>query len=88
MRRLSFICIAWFDASSLMKPCGSVRVVRMWCGICTDPILKCFDNSEGLSYGNLVVGVISRALKLANSMRLGIVVPSQDLSGACINVLV
>jgi hypothetical protein len=41
-----------------MKLHNSVRVVRMWCGIHTDPILWCFDNSEGLNYGNLLVGVV------------------------------
>jgi hypothetical protein len=30
----------------------------MWCSICTDPFLKYFDNPEGLSYGNLLVGVV------------------------------
>jgi hypothetical protein len=39
-----------------MKPHGSVQVVRMWCGMRTDPILRCFDNLEGLSYGDLQVG--------------------------------
>jgi hypothetical protein len=62
MRRLSFVCIAWFDADDLMKHRGSVRVVRMWCGICTDLVLKCFDNLEGLSYGNLLVDVVSELL--------------------------
>jgi hypothetical protein len=41
-----------------MKPHGSIWVVRMWCGICIDPVLRCFDNPEGLSYGNLLVGVV------------------------------
>jgi hypothetical protein len=30
----------------------------MRCGECTDPILKCFINPEGLSYGDLLVGVV------------------------------
>jgi hypothetical protein len=29
---------------------GSIRVVRRVCGTCTDPILRCFDNLEGLNY--------------------------------------
>jgi hypothetical protein len=41
-----------------MKPHGSVQVVRMWCDICTDPVLRCFDNPGRLSYGNLLVGVV------------------------------
>jgi hypothetical protein len=41
-----------------MKPRGSVRVVRMWHDICIDPVLRCFDNPEGLSYGNLLVSVV------------------------------
>jgi hypothetical protein len=45
-----------------MKPHGSIRVVRMWCRIRTDPILRCFDNSEGLSCGDLLVGVVPELL--------------------------
>jgi hypothetical protein len=30
----------------------------MWCGIRTDPVLKCFVNPEGLSYGDLLVSVV------------------------------
>jgi hypothetical protein len=41
-----------------MKSHGSIQVVRIWCGECTDPILKCFINSEGLSFGNFLVGVV------------------------------
>jgi hypothetical protein len=41
-----------------MKSHCSVWVVRMWCGIQTDPILRCFVNPEGLSYGDLLVGVV------------------------------
>jgi hypothetical protein len=43
----------------------------------TDPVLWCFDNPEGLSYGDLLVGVVP---ELANGLRLGTVVLSQDLS--------
>jgi hypothetical protein len=43
-----------------MKPHGSVWVVRMWCGIHTDPVLRCFDNPEWLSYGDLLVGVVPK----------------------------
>jgi hypothetical protein len=41
-----------------MKPRGSIRVVKMWHDICTDPLLRCFDNPEGLSCGNLVVSMV------------------------------
>jgi hypothetical protein len=41
-----------------MKPHGFVRVVRMWCGKYTDPIIRCFINREGLSYGDLLVRVV------------------------------
>jgi hypothetical protein len=46
-----------------MKPHGSIRIVRMWCGICTDPVPMCFDNPEGLSYGDLLVDVIPELSK-------------------------
>jgi hypothetical protein len=41
-----------------MKPLGSVRVVKMWCGIRTDLVLRCFDDLEGLNYMDLLVGVV------------------------------
>jgi hypothetical protein len=43
-----------------MKPYGSVRFVRMWCGIRTNPVLMCFDNLEGLSCGDLLLGVVPK----------------------------
>jgi hypothetical protein len=43
-----------------MKPLGSIRVVRMWCGICTDPILRCFDDLEGLNCGDLLVHMVPK----------------------------
>jgi hypothetical protein len=36
---------------------GSVRFVKMWCDIRTDPSLRYFDNPKGLSYRDLLVGV-------------------------------
>jgi hypothetical protein len=50
-----FVC-----ADELMKPHGSVRVVRKWCDVRTDPILGCFDNPEVLNYGDLLVGVVPK----------------------------
>jgi hypothetical protein len=41
-----------------MKAQGSIQAVRMWCGICTDPVLKCFDNSEGLSCMDFLVNIV------------------------------
>jgi hypothetical protein len=55
--RLSSICTDWYNVDDLMKPHGSVQVVRVWCGIRTNPVLRCFDNPEGLNYGNLLLGV-------------------------------
>jgi hypothetical protein len=51
--------------------------------ICTNPVLRCFDNPEGLSYGDSLVDVV---FDLANGLRLGTVVPNQDLSGAWVSV--
>jgi hypothetical protein len=41
-----------------MKPLGSTRVVKMWCSVCIDLILRCFDDPEELNYGDLLVGVV------------------------------
>jgi hypothetical protein len=38
-----------FYADDLMKPHGFIRVVRMWCGECTNPVLRCFINLEVLN---------------------------------------
>jgi hypothetical protein len=32
---------------------GSIRVVRRWHDVRTDPVLRCFDNPEGLNYWGL-----------------------------------
>jgi hypothetical protein len=57
-RPSSIICTAWFCTDDLMKPHGSIRVVRMWCRIRTDTVLRRFDNPEGLSYGDLLVCMV------------------------------
>jgi hypothetical protein len=62
-----------------MKPHGSIEVVRKWCSKRTDPVLRCFDNPDGLNCGDLLVGIVP---ELANSLRLGTMAPSKDLSGA------
>jgi hypothetical protein len=41
-----------------MTSYGSIQVVRIWCGKLTNPILKHFVNPEGLSYGDLLVGMV------------------------------
>jgi hypothetical protein len=41
-----------------MKSHGSIRVVKMWCKIHTDPVLKCFVDPKGLNYGGLLVSVV------------------------------
>jgi hypothetical protein len=43
-----------------MKSHGLIRVVRTWCGECTNPVLRCFVNPEELSYGDLLVGVVPK----------------------------
>jgi hypothetical protein len=43
-----------------MKPHGSVRVVRMWCDMRIDPIFRCFDNPERLSYGDFLVSIVPK----------------------------
>jgi hypothetical protein len=43
-----------------MKPHDSIWIVRIWYGICTDLVLRCFDNLEGLNCRNLLVGVVPK----------------------------
>jgi hypothetical protein len=43
-----------------MKFHCSIQVVRMWCGIHTDPILRCFMNSEGLNCLDLLVSMVPK----------------------------
>jgi hypothetical protein len=47
----------------------------LWCGIHTDPVLRCFVNPEGLNFVNLE-GVVAELSELANSLRLRTEVPS------------
>jgi hypothetical protein len=65
-----------------MKPHGPIRVVRKWRSLCADLILRCLDNPEGLNNGYLPSKHGPRVHKLANGLRLGTTVPSQNLSGA------
>jgi hypothetical protein len=41
-----------------MKSHGSIQVIRLWCGIRTGPVLRCFMNPEGLNYEDLLVDVV------------------------------
>jgi hypothetical protein len=41
-----------------MKSHSFIWVVRMWCKIRIDRILRCFVDLEGLSYRDLLVGVV------------------------------
>jgi hypothetical protein len=34
----------------------------MWHYVCTDPVLRCFDDLEGLSCRDVLVGVVSKLL--------------------------
>jgi hypothetical protein len=43
-----------------MKPHASVRVIRKWCVLRTDPVLRCFDNAEGLNNGDFLVGIVPK----------------------------
>jgi hypothetical protein len=58
----------------------------MWCDMRTDPIYGCFNNPEGLNNRHLPSRHSPRVRELANSLRLGTVVPSQDLSGVYVTV--
>jgi hypothetical protein len=49
-----------YTTDDLMKSHGSIRVVKMWCEICTDPVLRFFVDPEGLNYGDLLVGVVPK----------------------------
>jgi hypothetical protein len=53
-----FYMYYWYNAYDIIKPHGSIWVVRMCCVIHTDPVLKCFSDPEGLTYENLLVGVV------------------------------
>jgi hypothetical protein len=58
----------------------------LWCGICTNLILRCVYNPNGLNHGDLLEGVIPELGELANGLRLNSEVLSQDLSGAWVTI--
>jgi hypothetical protein len=49
----NFVC-----ANDLMKPHSPIQFVKMWHGMCTDPILRCFEVPKGLSNGDLLVSIV------------------------------
>jgi hypothetical protein len=51
-----------------------------------DPILRCLDDTEGLNNEHFPSWCGPRVHELANGLRLGTAVPSQDLSGAWVTV--
>jgi hypothetical protein len=51
-----------YDADDLKKPHGSIWVVRMWCRIRTNPVLRCFVNPEGLNYRDLILGMVHKVV--------------------------
>jgi hypothetical protein len=69
-----------------MKPHGPVRIVRKWCGLCINPVLRCLDNPEGLNNEYLPSLCGPQLRELANDIRLGTVVSSPDLSGAWVTI--
>jgi hypothetical protein len=56
--RLGSICTNRYSLDDLMMSHCFIWVVRMWCGIHTNPILRCFMDPEGLNYRDLLVGVV------------------------------
>jgi hypothetical protein len=83
---LSSICTTKVCADGLMKPHGFIRVIRKWRGMCINPVLRCFDNPEGLNNGDLPSWYSFRVCELANGLRIGTIMLSQDLSGAWVTV--
>jgi hypothetical protein len=69
-----------------MRPHGSIGIVRRWHDLCAKPIRGCFNNLEGLNNRHLPTGCGLRVRELDNGLRLGTVVPSQDLSGAWVTI--
>jgi hypothetical protein len=45
-------------------PRSSVRVVRKWCRICTNPVLRCLVNLEGLIYEDMLDDVVPKLVSL------------------------
>jgi hypothetical protein len=54
--RLNSICTALFCANDLMKPHGSIRLVKKWRGMGIDPALRCLDDPDVLNNGYLPRG--------------------------------
>jgi hypothetical protein len=48
-QRLSCICTTLFYADNLIKPHDFIWVVKMWCGMRGDPVVRCLDHPEELN---------------------------------------
>jgi hypothetical protein len=80
------MCTALFCTDGLMKPHSSIWVVKRLHGMQADPVLRCLDDPKGLNNGHLHSGHDPQVHELANGLRLGTVVLSQDLSGAWVTI--
>jgi hypothetical protein len=69
-----------------MKPHSSIKVVKKWCSVRTDPVLRCFDNLEGLNNRGMPCWCSLRVRELANGLKPGTTVMSQNLSGAWVTI--
>jgi hypothetical protein len=69
-----------------MKPHSSIQVVRKWRGMCAIPILRCLDDSEWLNNRYLPSKRSPQVRELANGLRHGTAMPSQDMSGAWVTI--
>jgi hypothetical protein len=65
-----------------MTPHNFVRVVRKWHIMRADPILRCLDDPEGLNNGYFPSRHGPQVSELANGLRIGSAVLSQELGGA------
>jgi hypothetical protein len=80
-RRVSPYVLYSFFTDNIKKPMVPSELSELWCGIHTDPILRCSVSLEGLNWEDLLEGVAPELGELANGLRVSTKVPSQDLSG-------
>jgi hypothetical protein len=69
-----------------MKSGSSIKVVRKWCSMHANPILRCLDDPEGLNNGYLPRWRSPQVCELANNLILDTIVLSQVLSGAWVTI--
>jgi uncharacterized protein involved in tolerance to divalent cations len=55
---LTSICTDRYNTDDSMKSHGSIWVVSMWCSICTNPILRCFNKPDRMSCRNLLFDMV------------------------------